>query len=195
MQKKRGVKKWTYWWLDGPSSPWVCHSVNCLWGLRFWQNNNADSHKTLTWNKSATSPVILCWFSILHRCGHTWTQCNTAPKLYEHNQRKNTNEETKNFQVFALPLYTRGWSKHSIFGQAAEVADSKHRAIVFPCRLIQLDAKPVTCRNVDTQKTKSIFHVPFAKYMCILTSPTRWHCLTSQFIKWLNISSDANRPF
>lgn len=49
-----------------------------------------------------------------------------------------------------LPLDPGGWSKHSIFRQAVEVADSKHRAVMFSCGLIQLDTEPVTCRDTES---------------------------------------------
>lgn len=55
-------------------------------------------------------------------------------------------------------LDTWGRSKHAILGQTTEVTHSKHRAVVFACGFVQLDAKPISwselCFPIETHNTE-----------------------------------------
>lgn len=74
------------------------------------------------------------------------SESSTLNKVQEKNSAKKIRIWSHSWQLMIidniLPLNAWRWGKHSIFGQAAEIANSKHRAIMFPCGLLQFHTKP-----------------------------------------------------
>ena len=50
-----------------------------------------------------------------------------------------------------VPLDAGRGGEDAVLGQAAEVAHPKHRAVMFPCRVLQLHPEPVTWTHTHGQ--------------------------------------------